>query len=95
MGAATEAEEQNVEKMTVKQLKSLCKERGLDASGLTKKDEFIALLNGADDDDEGEIDLDELDRDALIALAKEEDIELPDGADDDTIRDLIAEAYGA
>lgn len=73
---------------TVQELKKMCAECGLENYKHLKKDELIALLE-KDTSDQDIIDVDKLDEDELIALAEEEGIELPDGADIETMRKII------
>ena len=75
--------------LKVPELKAICVELGLPATG--NKDDLLEAiaksLVGEDD-----IDLDTLDEAALVALAKEENVDLPADADVEAMRDILAEA---
>jgi len=55
LGSAAEIQEKSskkqLEKMTAPELKALAKERGLQGYASLKKDELLAVLKGADDND--------------------------------------------
>ena len=74
--------------MNVKELKQMCADCGLENYEKLKKDELIALL---EKENEGEniIDVNELNKDELMTLAEEEKISLPNGADIETMRQII------
>lgn len=81
--------------LTVPELKKLCEFLGLEGYASLNKPDLIKLIEAARNPEETDVDLDELGLDALKALATEEEIEFDDDADEEALRDIIAEAMEA
>lgn len=79
-----------LEAMSREELHALCAKKGLRGYARLRKEEVIALLERA----QSEVVLDDLDENALRELAKEEEIEIPEGVDVETMRELIAHELG-
>lgn len=76
--------------LTVAQLKKVCEHLGLEDYSNLNKPSLIKLI----DEHRNGINIDEMDEDALRALAKKEGIDIPDEMDVESIRDLIAAELG-
>lgn len=83
--------QKDLKDLKVDELKKICKERGLKGFDNLKKQELIDLLENHVQD----INLDDLDENALRELAKEEGIDIPGDADIEKIRDIISHELGA
>lgn len=77
------------------QLKAICTLLGLPISG--KNTELAAAIEEirSKDGNVTLVDMSEMDKSELIALAEEEGVKLPDDADEEQIRDILAEALVA
>jgi len=84
------ADLEDLNQLKVDDLKKVCGHFGLEGYKSLNKDDLIALI----EEYRGAIDIDEMDEDALRKLAEEEGITLPDDADIETIRKIIATSLG-
>jgi len=84
------AELEDLSQLKVDDLKKVCGYFGLEGYKSLNKDDLIALI----EEHRGAIDIDKMDEDALRELAEEEGITLPDDADIETIRKIIATSLG-
>lgn len=84
------ADLEDLNQLKVDDLKKVCEHLGLEEYKSMNKKELIALI----EEHRGAIDIDEMDEDALRDLAEEEGITLPDNADIETIRKIIATSLG-
>jgi hypothetical protein len=76
--------------LKVQELKKVCEFLEIEGFASLNKPDLIAKIEDARSPDEDELGLKELDEDGLRMLAKEELIDLPDDADIDVIRSIIA-----
>lgn len=73
--------------LKVDELRAVCAHLELSVKG--NKDELVDRVENATTE---EVDLNALDKEALVALAKEEGIELPENADEEEIRTILEES---
>ena len=73
--------------LKVDELKAICEHLTLPVNG--NKGDLVERIESTMTT---EVDLDALDKEALVALAKEEGIELPENADEEEIRTLLEES---
>lgn len=76
--------------LKVPELKKVCEFLEIEGFASLNKSDLIAKIEDARSSEEDELGLNELDEEALRMLAKEELIDLPEDADIDSIRSLIA-----
>lgn len=84
------ADLEDLSQLKVDDLKKVCEHFGLEEYKSLNKKELIALI----EEHRGDVNIDDMDEEALRELAEEEDITLPDGADIETIRKIIAMSLG-
>ncbi len=84
------ADLEDLSQLKVDDLKKVCEHLEIEDYKSLNKKELIALI----EEHRGAVDIDEMDEDALRDLAEEEGITLPDDADIETIRKIIATSLG-
>jgi len=82
------AEVEDLISLNIKQLKAVCKHLGISGYSKLKESELIALIEEARNAD-SEINLDDLDEEALRILAEEEGIDLLEDIDAEKIREIL------
>lgn len=81
---------EDLSKLKTEDLKNVCKFLELEGYSSLNKEGLIKFI----DEHRNGINIDDMDEDALRALAEKEGIEVPDDMDVELIRDLIAEELG-
>lgn len=89
-GEALYENTEDFHKLKVDELRAVCGFLEISASG--HKSDLVAAILAEKDVIGGIIKLDEMDKEALIVLAEEEGVDLPADADEEQMRDILADA---